>query len=371
MTAGEPTAPLVGAGGRRIVQAPMAGGPSTTELAVAVSEAGGLGFLAAGYLSADVLAEQIAATQELTTEPFGVNIFAPVRTPAMRAVVAAYAERITALAEAAGVELGTPRFDDDQFDDKLIVVSRAKPAVVSFVFGCPDPGTIADLRARGIAVWVTVTNADEAQVAALAGADAIVVQGAEAGGHRGSFTDTDEAPLELIPMLDAVRTRLTELPVRSLRCAVVAAGGLQTGAQIAGALAAGADAAQLGTAFMLTPEAATSPAHRVALAGPRPTTLTRAFTGRLARGISNAWTDAIGADAPSAYPEIHHLTSVLRAHGRTVGDPDLFNLWAGVGYGQARALPAAELVAALTAETDAAMADTAAEATGLDAARQF
>ncbi|MCU1364811.1 MAG: 2-nitropropane dioxygenase [Ilumatobacteraceae bacterium] len=350
-----PSAPLIGAGGRRIVQAPMAGGPSTIALAAAVSGAGGLGFLAAGYLTADLLAEQIAATQELTTEPFGVNIFAPVHTPAPRAVVAAYAERIAPRAEAAGVELGTPRFDDDQFDDKLIVVTRAKPAVVSFAFGCPDPGTIAELRARGIEVWITVTSADEAQVAVLGGADAIVVQGAEAGGHRGSFADTDDTPLGLSAMLEAVRVRLTELPVRSLRCAIVAAGGLHTGAQIAEVIAAGADAAQLGTAFMLTPEAATTPAHRIALAASRPTTLTRAFSGRLARGIANAWSEEIGVDAPSAYPEIHHLTSPLRAHGRAVGDPDLFNLWAGVGHEQARALPAAELVAALTAELDAAL----------------
>ncbi|MCU1398914.1 MAG: 2-nitropropane dioxygenase [Acidimicrobiales bacterium] len=346
--------PMIGPGGRSIVQAPMAGGPSTIELAAAVSAAGGLGFLAAGYLSADALDEQIAATRELTTEPFGVNIFAPVRTPALRSVVAAYAERIAPLAQAAGVAPGAPRFDDDHFDDKLIVVTRAKPAVVSFVFGCPDPGTIAELRARSIEVWVTVTSADEAQVAVLAGADAIVVQGAEAGGHRGSFADTDDSPLELIPMLDAVRVRLGELPVRSLRCGV-AAGGLHSGSQIAQAIAAGADAAQLGTAFMLTPEAATTPAHREALASSRSTTLTRAFTGRLARGIANAWTDAIGVDAPSAYPEIHHLTSPLRAHGRAIGDSNLFNLWAGIGHEQARARPAAEVVARLTTELDAAL----------------
>jgi nitronate monooxygenase len=119
------------------------------------------------------------------------------------------------------------------------------------------------------------------------------------------------------------------------------------GGDVASVLAAGAGAAQLGTAFLLCPEAGTAPVHRAAIARPAATTLTRAFTGRRARGIVNAWTDAVGTAAPSAYPELHHLTAPLRAHGRAVGDPDLVNLWAGTRHHLAREMPAAALVAEL------------------------
>ena len=340
-----------------IVQAPMAGGPSTPALAAAVSEAGGFGFVAAGYLDPAALGTQIEAVRALTDRPFGINVFAPPATPAPRGAVEAYAELIAPIAAAAGVALGTPRFDDDHFDAKLAVVLDSRPAAVSFTFGSPDPGTIRELRARGIEVWITITSRDEARTAALAGADALVVQGAEAGGHQGSFADTDDEPLPLLDLLRTVAEVMPEVPHRSSRCRLIATGGLQTGAQIAAALAAGADAVQLGTAFMLCPEAATSEVHRRALATPAPTTLTRAFTGRRARGIVNAWTDLVGGAAPSAYPEIHHLTAALRAHGRRAGDPDLINMWAGADHHLARALPAAQIVAELADEIAAARRD--------------
>jgi len=332
----------------------MAGGPSTPALAAAVCNAGGLGFVAAGYLTAEALRAQIDAVRDLSNRPFGVNLFAPPSTPAPRSAVDAYAETIAPMAAAAGVDLGTPRFDDDHFDAKLAVLLATRPAVVSFTFGSSDPGTIRELQARGIEVWITVTSREEARSAALSGADALVVQGAEAGGHQGSFVDTDDEPLLLLDLLRAVRAVVAELPPRQSACRLIATGGLQTGQQIVAALDAGANAAQLGTAFMLCPEAATSDAHRVALASAAPTTLTRAFTGRRARGIVNAWTDAVGDAAPKAYPEIHHLTAPMRAHGRRSGNPDLFNLWAGVNHELTRAVPAAQIVAELAAEIAAA-----------------
>ena len=135
---------------------------------------------------------------------------------------------------------------------------------------------------------------------------------------------------------------------------IVATGGLMTGGDIADVLAAGAAAAQLGTAFLRCPEAGTSDVHRRALGEATDTVLTRAFTGRMARGIANAWTEGVGRDAPSAYPGIHHITAGLRAHGRAVGDPDLVNLWAGTGHRQSRDLAAGDLMAALAAELRAA-----------------
>jgi nitronate monooxygenase len=324
-----------------IIQAPMAGGPSTPALAGAVSVAGGLGFVAAGYRSPDQVREDIAAVRALTTEPFGVNLFVPAAASADPAAVTAYADLIAPMADAAGVALGSPRFDDDHYDAKLALVVAERPAVVSVAFGCPSAADVERLHEAGIAIWVTVTDADEAALAVATGADALVAQGAEAGAHRGSFTDHDDEPLPLAELLPAVL---------GAGVPVVATGGIMTGADITAVLAAGASAAQLGTAFLLCPEAGTSAVHRRALAVPAPTVLTRAFTGRRARGIVNAWTTMVGGAAPSAYPEIHYVTAPLRAHGRATGDADLVNLWAGTRHEQARPLPAGELVAVLAAE---------------------
>lgn len=320
-----------------VVGAPMAGGPSTPELVAAVSSAGGLGLIAAGYRSAEALADEIERVRDLLTkgEPFGVNLFTPVPGPADPLAVAGYAHQLQPLAESAGVALGEARFDDDDFQRKLQVVRLLRPAVVTFAFGRPEPGLVGELQQHGIAVWVTVTTPGEAEQAAESGADGLVVQGAEAGGHRGGFAD-DAPPLPLIELLPKV-ARLGPL--------IVAAGGIMDGPDAARARALGADAVQIGTALLLTPEAGTPAVHRDAVRGDGSTVLTRAFSGRLARGIANAWTSGPGLDAPAAYPEVHHLTSPVRAHGRAAGEPDLVNLWAGTGHARARAVPAAQVVA--------------------------
>ena len=293
-----------------IVQAPMAGGPSTSDLAAAVSNAGALGFVAAGYLTADGFAGQLRAVRRMTSHPFGVNVFVPANAPGDAAAVAAFAKRLAPLAAANGVELGAPRFEDDAYAAKLEVILDARPAVVSFAFGCPSPETIAALRAAGIEVWITVTDVDEARTGHAAGADGVVAQGAEAGGHRSSFIDDDRMHLPLAQLLAGIRTEFadsTNAPV------VVGAGAVMTGTDARAVLAAGAAAVQMGTAFLLCPEAGTHPAHRRALREDRATIVTRAFTGRLARGLVNAWTEQFDAGAPSAYPEVHHVTAPLRA----------------------------------------------------------
>ncbi|MDX6646646.1 MAG: nitronate monooxygenase [Miltoncostaeaceae bacterium] len=331
-----------------IVQAPMAGGPSTPRLAAAVSEAGGMGFVAAGYRTPEALAEDIAAVRALTGRPFGVNLFAPTGRPADPDVVRRFAEALRPEAERAGVSLGEPRFDDDGFEAKLAVLCGGPVAAVSFTFGCPSPETVARLSAAGSSVWVTVTDVAEAREAVDAGADALVVQGVEAGGHRATFVDRPDPPdYGLLALIQLVRARV-EAPL-------VATGGIATGAAIAAVLSAGAAAAQLGTAFMRCPEAATPPAHRAALASQVPTRLTRAFSGRLARGIVNRLLEEHSAGAPIAYPELHHLTAPLRAHGRQAGDPDLVNLWAGQAHELAEEVPAAELVARLMADAREAL----------------
>jgi nitronate monooxygenase len=333
-----------------IVLAPLGGGPSTVELAAAVCEAGGLGFLAASYLAPEALEENVAATRALTERPFGVNVFMPVAGPANEPDYAPYIERLRGWAGARGLATGDARFGDDAFAAKLDVLAAARPAVVSFAFGCPDAEVVERMRAAGVESWVTVTDPAEAREAAAAGADALVVQGAEAGGHRGGFSDDAGRPaLGLLALLQLVAAEQS-LPL-------VATGGIATGAGIAATLCAGARAAALGTAFMLCPEAGTSAPHREALrAGKAATTLTRAFTGRTARGIRNAFIDEHDAAAPAAFPEIHHVTAPMRAAARASGDADAVNLWAGEAYPLTRELPAAEVVRELARETREAIA---------------
>jgi nitronate monooxygenase len=331
-----------------IVQAPLSGGPSTPELTAAVCGAGAFGFVAGGYRAPDGLAEAIARTRSLTARPFGVNLFVGGGTAADPEVVRRYAEALRPEAERAGVVLGEPRFDDDAFDAKLDLLLADPVAIVSFTFGCPAPEVLARVHAAGMQAWVTITGPGEAEQAAGAGADGLVVQGTEAGGHRGAFADTeDRVDYGLLALLQLVRARV-DLPL-------VASGGIATGRGVAAVLAAGAAAAQVGTAFMRCPEAGTSAPHRAALATDRPTGLTRAFSGRLARGIVNRLQAEHSREAPMAYPEIHHVTTPLRARGRETGDSDVINLWAGEAHALAQELPAAEVVVRLAAEARAAL----------------
>ena len=319
-----------------IVQAPLGGGPSTPELAAAVCEAGGLGFLASGYRTPDAVRADIAELRQLTSRPFGLNVFVPGPASGDAAALERYAGALAGDAERLGVEPGEPRYDDDGWEDKLALAREEAVPVVSFTFGCPDAAVLGQLRSAGCATWVTVTTPAEAIAAAEAGADALVVQGVEAGGHRGSVDSAAPGDIGLLALLQLVRA-VTDRPL-------VATGGIATGRGVAAVLAAGASAAQLGTAFMLTAEAATSEAHREAFGRTAPTALTRAFTGRYARGIENRFMREHEDEAPLAYPEVHNLAAPLRAAARERGDADGFNLWAGQAYPLAEAMPAGELV---------------------------
>ncbi len=311
-----------------VVLAPLAGGPSTPELAAAVANAGGLGFVAAGYLTADELDEQLRRARELTDGALGVNLFVLREQPIDEDALAAYAAQL----EREGHELGEPRFDDDQLDAKIEVALSADVQVISTTFG-PPPSALLE-RAR-VPVWATIASTQDADVAA----DVLVVQGAEAGGHRGAFDDDEsESDLPLLELLAAVRAR-TDRPL-------VATGGIATREAADAALAAGAVAVQVGTAFLLCPEAGTHAVHRAALQSGGHTAVTRAFTGRRARGIENTFMRE-HPDAPSAYPQVHHLTAPMRAAARAAGNPDRVNLWAGSNFAQARVEPAAAVVARL------------------------
>jgi nitronate monooxygenase len=277
---------------------------------------------------------EIAELRSLSRGPFGLNVFSPT---AGEVPAAAFAAAIAADAERYGVSVGEPRFDDDSYDEKVELAIRERVPVVSFTFGCPDPETVERLHAAGSAVWVTVTDPVEAGIAERAGADALVAQGTEAGGHRGHFEDSgSQQELGLLVLLRLIAAK-TRIPL-------IAAGGIVDGPGIAAVLCAGASAAQLGTALMLTPEAGTFPAQRAKLASSDPTRLTRAFSGRAARGIVNEFMAEHDACAPHAYPQLHHMTAPIRAAARRVNDHERVKLWAGQAHELAVSEPAEKLV---------------------------
>ncbi|MEQ8143914.1 nitronate monooxygenase [Streptomyces sp. OP7] len=335
-----------------IVQAPMAGGVSVPQLAAAVSEAGGLGFLAAGYKTADGMYQEIKQLRGLTSRPFGVNLFLPQPETADPAAVDVYAHQLAGEASWYETELGDPDSGrDDGYDAKLAVLLDNPVPAVSFHFGVPAREVVDALHRVGTVTLVTATTPEEARAVERAGADAVIAQGVEAGGHQGTHRDAPEADGGGIGLLSLV-TQVRE----SVGIPVVAAGGIMRGGQIAAVCAAGAAAAQLGTAFVAAHESGAHALHKQALTNPLfvRTELTRAFTGRPARALVNRFLREHGPYAPAAYPEVHHLTAPLRKAAAKAGDAQGLAMWAGQGHRMARELPAGQLVEVLAAELAAA-----------------
>lgn len=334
-----------------VVQAPMAGGVAVPQLAAAVSEAGGLGFLAAGYKTADRMYQEIKQLRGLTGSPFGVNVFMPQPGASAPAAVGVYAEQLAGEAFWYATELGDPDNGcDDGYDAKLAVLLDNPVPVVSFHFGVPAEDVLDALRRAGTFTLATATTPDEARAVQDAGADAVITQGAEAGGHQGTHRDhpeTDHSAIGLLSLISQVR--------EAVGIPILAAGGLMHGSQIAAVLAAGASAAQLGTAFLATHESGAHVLHKQALTSPLYTRTepTRAFSGRPARALVNRFLREHGRYAPAAYPAVHHLTAPLRKAAAAAGDPHGMALWAGQGHRMARELPAGQLVEVLAAELTA------------------
>jgi nitronate monooxygenase len=311
----------------------------------AVAQAGALGFLAAGYRSVDGVVDEITRTRKLTRAPFGVNVFVPAPTPVDQVELEAYIAELAPEAERLGVVLGEPLVDDDGYAAKLEALETDPVAVVSFTFGAPQEAVVRRLHAAGSRVVVTVTGAEEAAIAVATGADALCVQGSEAGGHHSRFRN-DESALSPAPLRQALASvrAVSDLPL-------IGAGGVADGEQVAAVRRAGAVAVQIGTALLAADEAGTNPTHRAALADLRSagTQLTRAFTGRPARGIRNRFM-VDHPDAPAAYPQIHHVTRPLRAAAAEQGSADALHLWAGVGYASTRAEPAGATIRRIVEE---------------------
>lgn len=309
-----------------------------------MSNAGGLGFVAGGYLSADRLADDIAAARAAATGPIGANLFVPQPSVADWAQLEYYADELEEVAEYYHTEVGQPVYgDDDDWVRKLEVVADVRPEVVSFTFGAPPPDVVQRLSALGLLVSITVTSVYEAGVAIAAGADSLVVQGPAAGGHRGTFApDMEPGTESLHQLLDRIGSA-HDVPL-------VAAGGLGTAEDVAAVLRRGAIAAQVGTALLLADEAGTNAAHRAALKNPEfdATLVTRAFSGRYARGLANNFTRLLDHVAPLGYPEVHQMTKPIRAAAVQADDPHGTNLWAGSAHRKTRPGPAADIIASLT-----------------------
>jgi nitronate monooxygenase len=328
-----------------IVGAPMAGGPGTPALAAAVSNAGGLGFIPAGYLSAERFAENITAARAMTTGPLGVNLFVPQPSVADWVALDYYADELEGVAEHYQVEVGRPEYgDDDDWGRKLEVVGDVRPELVSFTFGVPPPDVVRRLSALGLLVMVTVTSAYEAGVAVAAGADSLVVQGPDAGGLRGTFApDMEPGTESLHDLIDRIHRAHREVPI-------IAAGGLGTADDVAGVLRRGAVAAQVGTSLLLSDEAGTNRAHRTAMKNQlfAKTIVSRAFSGRYARGLENEFIRLLDNVAPLGYPEVNQMTLPIREAAADWEDPNGMALWAGTSFREARSGPVADIISSLT-----------------------
>ena len=325
-----------------LVAAPMAGGATTAAMVIAAAEAGGLGFLAAGYKTPQVLLAEIAAVRK-TSIPFGVNIFAPNPVPIDAVSYRQYAHLVQQVADRFELELPSdPIEDDDAFGAKIDLLLTDPVPVVSFTFGLPGGDVIARLQKVGTIVVQTVTSSVEATAAAAAGADLVVAQAGAAGGHSGTFTP--DRPLAGVAVTDLV----AEVSA-TVNIPVIAAGGLASAEAVSEVLGFGAVAAAVGTVLLRADESAASPTHKAALIDParNETVLTRAFTGRPARGLRNAFIDRFEAGAPLGYPAIHHLTSPLRKAAAAAGVDDLVHLWAGTGYRRVRDESTATILAGL------------------------
>lgn len=328
-----------------VAAAPMAGGPTGVALARAVRSAGAFPFLAGGYKTAEALAEQITALRG-DGGAFGVNLFVPDPNAALdRGAFVAYARELEEDAARYGIQLSAePVSDDDHWAQKLELLATEPVPVVSLTFGLPPAADIARLRAAGSTVLATVTSPEEARAAQEAGVDGLVGQGSDAGGH--SATYTPQRPLQPGSTPELVRRIRAAVPLP-----VIGTGGVDGPAAVREILAAGAESVAVGTLLLRTDESGASQTHKDALANPRftETRITRAFTGRPARALCNAFIDRHDTHAPAGYPAIHHLTRALRQAAAQAGDPELLHLWAGTGWQHATTGPAADIVARLTA----------------------
>jgi nitronate monooxygenase len=331
-----------------IIQAPMAG-VQDHALAAAVCNFGGLGSLPCAMYGPSEIERELESLRAKTSKPFQVNFFAHATPPPDEAREAAWKRQLGRYyaefgidPETVGSGAGRMPFSHEAAD----VLERFRPAIVSFHFGLPPEALVARARAMGSKILSTATTVEEARWLEARAVDAIVIQGSEAGGHRGMFLTDDVA--SQVPAMDLLRSVLAAVDVP-----VIAAGGIADASDVARALEAGACAVQVGTAYLLSPEATTSAVHRAAIENRDAvrTAITNVFTGRPARGIENRLMRELGplrSDVP-AFPRASTALAPLRAAAERIGRDDFSNMWAGEKAARCRALPAAQITAELAA----------------------
>jgi len=339
-----------------IIQAPLAGGGDTPALVAAVGNAGALGFIGAGYLSPEQIAEAGHAVRANTSRPFGINLFAPTPAPpadtSLEEALRRLAPYFSELGLPAPAAPGKSLFG---FEEQLSAALEIGASVFSFTFGIPAAGAIAEIKARGMFLMGTATTVQEAAELEKAGVDAVVIQGSEGGGHRGTFRGDFQAgmigTMALVPQV-----------VDAVRVPVIASGGIMDGRGIAAALALGASAVQLGTAFLTCKESGVPEAYKQAITSAREdqTRITRAFSGRPARGIVNRFMTEMESNKEEAekippFPLQNALTRPLRSAAGKQGRAEFLSLWAGQGVRLARRQSASELITRLVQETEQAI----------------
>ncbi len=332
-----------------IFLAPLGGGPGTPELAAAVSEVGGLGSLGAAYMTPTQMREAIRKVRSLTRKPFMLNLFCGGRDGRTGFDAGPMLNLLGEIHQKWGLPAPVvPSLPVDPFPAQLDVVLEERPAAFSFTFGIPDAEALRRVKAQGILVLGTATTVQEGRLLEQAGVDGIVAQGAEAGAHRGTFAGSFEA--SMVPLAELVRGLVRECSVP-----VIASGGIMDGRDIAAALAGGAAAVQLGTAFLACPECGASEAYKRAImeAGRDTTVITRVFSGRPARGLVNTFIAQLEGreEIILPYPLQNALTRPMRTAAAERGEAGYLSLWAGQGVARARSLPAGELVRRLVEET--------------------
>jgi nitronate monooxygenase len=337
-----------------VVLAPMGGGPSTPELVAAVSNAGGLGSLAAAYSNAERIQQDIAAIRKLTTRPFAVNLFSPQAQLPLNNGVNVVSDFLRPYHERLGLKAPElPQKPIEDFDEQLDAVAKATPPIVSFTFGLLPAKASERLKSQGTYLMGTATTIDEARQLEQAGVDAVIAQGSEAGAHRGTFAvAAEEALIGTVALVPQV--------VDAVHVPVIASGGIMDGRGLVAALALGASAVQMGTAFLACKEAGTSAPYREALLRGREnaTTLTRAFSGRMARGLSNEFIEKWNAAGLEhlPYPWQNAFTQPIRRAATAAKQAGLLSLWAGQGLGMLRETTAAQLMKELQEEMKQAWA---------------
>jgi nitronate monooxygenase len=338
-----------------VIQAPLAGGGDTPELVAAVCEAGALGFIGAAYLSPAQIIEAGKAVRARTGRRFGINLFAPQPMPAMPPSAEPALARVAPFFAEMGLPPPSlPSPAGASFDEQLAAALQTDASLFSFTFGVLPANVIQAVKSRGMFLMGTATSVDEAVALERAGVDAVVAQGSEAGGHRGSFlADFDAGMVGMISLVPQVAD--------AVRVPVIASGGIMDGRGVAAALVLGASAVQMGTAFLTCDEAGVPGAYKDAIltAHETETRITRAFSGRPARGIANRFMNEVesgdSADAILPFPVQNALTRPLRTAAAKQGRAEFLSLWAGQGVRMARRQPAAELVARIAKEAEASI----------------